>query len=195
MYTISENVSYELIIKNSKFITHLIKVKSKEEVDTALSQLKLKYSDATHCCYAYIVDEIKKASDDNEPSGTAGIPILNVLEKNKLNYILCVVIRYFGGIKLGAGGLVRAYSKSVVECLKNSQLIELVSGKKIKFVLTYSQYKNLEFFLKQTEILSQTFLDEITIIGKIQEEQLKILESYHITYNVLENILIEKELH
>ena len=108
MFTIKENNTYELEIKKSKFISKIYKVKNIDKVNTILSDLKKEYSDATHHCYAYIINEHKKSSDDGEPGGTAGIPILQVLDKNNLNYVLCVVIRYFGGIKLGAGGLVRA---------------------------------------------------------------------------------------
>ena len=111
MYTIKNDDSYELEIKKSKFISKLYRVNNIEDVNNILSSLRKEYSDATHHCYAYIINNSKKSSDDGEPGGTAGIPILQVLDKNNLNYVLCVVIRYFGGIKLGAGGLVRAYSK------------------------------------------------------------------------------------
>ena len=98
MYTIKNLETSELEIKKSKFITKLFRVNNIDEVNTILNNVKKEYSDATHCCYAYIVDNIKKSSDDGEPGGTAGIPILQVLEIQNLNYVLCVVIRYFGGI-------------------------------------------------------------------------------------------------
>ena len=93
-----------------------------------LVELKNKYKDATHICFSYIINNTKRFSDDNEPSGTAGIPILNVLENNNLNYVLCCVVRYFGGIKLGAGGLLRAYSNSAKECLNKAVLTNIVIG-------------------------------------------------------------------
>jgi len=102
-----------LVVKNSKFITLIYQVRTKEEVNFYLEEVRVKYPNATHYCYAYIIDLDKKESDDGEPSGTAGIPILQVLEKNELNQVLCIVVRYFGKIKLGAGGLVRAYTKAV----------------------------------------------------------------------------------
>ena len=124
MKTIKENVINKIEINKSIFITELIKVKEKEEITKYLDEIKNKYKDATHYCYAYIIDDNKKSSDDGEPGGTAGVPIMDTLNKADLNYILCVVIRYFGGIKLGAGGLVRAYRKSVSEALSKASINE-----------------------------------------------------------------------
>ena len=114
-----------LIIKNSRFITQIYKINNEDEVKKHLEEAKEKYKDATHYCYAYIIDNIKKSSDDGEPSGTAGIPILKVLEANNLTNILTIVIRYFGGIKLGANGLIRAYTKSTSNALKEVSLKEI----------------------------------------------------------------------
>ena len=114
----------EIIIKKSKFITKLYEIKDVNEINPIIDNLKKEYKKATHICYAYIINGQEKAVDDGEPSGTAGRPILNVLQKKKLNEIMVVVIRYFGGVKLGAGGLVRAYTKSTSEVIKiyeNSQ--------------------------------------------------------------------------
>ena len=108
----------EIIIKKSKFITKLYKINDVSEVNNIIEELQKEYKKATHICYAYIINGQEKAVDDKEPSGTAGRPILNVLQKRKLNEIMIVVIRYFGGIKLGAGGLVRAYTKSASEIIK-----------------------------------------------------------------------------
>lgn len=108
----------EIIIKKSKFITKLYKIDDVNDIDNIINGLKKEYKKATHICYAYIINGQEKAIDDGEPSGTAGRPILNVLQKRKLNEIMIVVIRYFGGVKLGAGGLVRAYTKSAAEIIK-----------------------------------------------------------------------------
>lgn len=104
---------YELIEKKSKFFGYAIKVKNVQEIENALSQIKSEHKKPTHICYAYLLlsPVLAKAVDDGEPSGTAGRPILNVIEKRGLKDVLVVVVRYFGGIKLGAGGLVRAYTK------------------------------------------------------------------------------------
>ena len=121
MYTIKENSKYELIVKNSRFITLLYKVSSWGDALDILDKVREEYPDATHYCYGFIADEVERCSDDGEPSGTAGMPILKVLKANNLNYILGIVIRYFGGIKLGAAGLIRAYSKGVANAIKENQ--------------------------------------------------------------------------
>lgn len=108
----------EIIIKNSKFITLTYHINEIENVKIILDNIKKEYKKATHYCYAYKVNNLEKAYDDGEPKGTAGLPILNVLNKNGLNNVLCIVIRYFGGTKLGHGGLIRAYTKSASESVK-----------------------------------------------------------------------------
>ena len=115
-----------IIIKNSRFICLIYQIDDVSKVDSYLDNAKKKYKDATHYCYAYIIGNNSKCSDDGEPSGTAGIPMLQVLKKNNLNNVLCIVIRYFGKILLGAGGLVRAYSevttKAIDECIKTYKI-------------------------------------------------------------------------
>ena len=159
---IDENITSELIINKSRFITYLYKVKSKEEIENYLTNLKKEYKDATHYCYAYVIGNKEKANDDGEPSGTAGIPILNVLKRNSLNNILCVVIRYFGGIKLGAGGLLRAYSNSVSEALKVSNIIEYVPTLKIKIVFKYDNLNTINNLLINSNIIYKEFDVNIT---------------------------------
>ncbi len=109
---------YTLEIKKSKFMGYYYQVDSIEEVNDILDNLKKEHKKAKHLPYAYKINGQIKKSDDKEPSGTAGMPILNIIDKNNLNYVLIVVVRYFGGIKLGAGGLVRAYSNTAKECIK-----------------------------------------------------------------------------
>ena len=147
MKTIKENVKNIIEINRSTFITELLKVQSVEEVNNYIKEIKNKYKDATHYCYAYIIDDIRKSSDDGEPGGTAGVPMMEVLLKNNLNNILCVVIRYFGGIKLGSGGLVRAYSKSVVGVLNKSHLLTQVDGYRIEIDVEYEKQKELEHLI------------------------------------------------
>ena len=123
MFTIKDNVVNEIIINKSKFITYVYKVNNIDEINEILNNLKVKYKDATHYCYAYSIGNIKRFNDDGEPSHTAGMPILNVIESKNLNNILIVVIRYFGGVKLGAGGLVRAYTNSASEAINKTNII------------------------------------------------------------------------
>ncbi len=118
MYIINKNVENELVIKKSKFITKLYYLDDIDKVEEIINNLKKEYKKATHITYAYIINGKEKAFDDGEPNNTAGRPILNVLKKKNVTNILAIVIRYFGGIKLGAGGLVRAYTKSVSMAFK-----------------------------------------------------------------------------
>lgn len=147
MKSIITNNEKEYIVNKSNFITKLYKVTTEAQVVNILDKLKKEYKDSTHICYAYIIDNIKRFNDDGEPGGTAGMPILNVLENNELNYILAVVIRYFGGIKLGAGGLVRAYSNSVSETLKNN-IKDLEQSIRIEILFDYSNSKKIDYLLK-----------------------------------------------
>lgn len=103
---------FDLVVKKSKFISYYYEINDIEDVELIVKDLKLQWKKASHFVFAYKIENVIKKNDDNEPSGTAGNPILNVIQKKNLNNVLIVVIRYFGGIKLGAGGLIRAYSKS-----------------------------------------------------------------------------------
>lgn len=146
--TIRENVKSEFTINKSIFISELIKVKEVSSVPLILDDIKKKYKDATHYCYAYIIDDNKKSSDDSEPGGTAGVPIMDTLNKKELNYVLCVVIRYFGGIKLGAGGLIRAYRKASSDVINLANLCELINGYEVVIEVSYDKQKDLDYFLK-----------------------------------------------
>lgn len=190
MYVIEKDCENEIIIKNSRFITILIKINGKDKVNSFLQDIKIKYPKATHYCYGYIINDYKKSSDDGEPSGTAGIPILNVLEKENITNVLAIVVRYFGGIKLGAGGLVRAYSKAVREAIKYSNLIKLVNGKKIEINFNYSDEKNINYILKEEQIIKKDYSDKVTYIALIKDNILEKLKNFN--YKVLEDTYIEK---
>lgn len=170
MNTIKQKTISELIIKNSKFITILYPIKEKEEVEILLQECKKDYPKATHYCYAYITLNHKKAWDDKEPTGTAGLPILNILEKEHMQNILAVVIRYFGGIKLGAGGLIRAYSKATKQTLVLATKIPLIKAFKCELQLPYEREKRLIPLLQTTEIITTTYLENITYILLVPEQ-------------------------
>lgn len=191
MFTIKNELSNMIIIKNSKFITCIYKVYNVDEVNKYLNSVKSIYKDATHYCYAYIIDDNKKFSDDNEPGGTAGSPIMQVLTKNNLNYVLCVVIRYFGGIKLGAGGIVRAYSKSVSECLKDSILLTLTKGKNITISFDYDKIKRIDNILKDEVIINKCFSDNVIYELNTSDEILDKLRS-EVKVIVNKDVYIEK---
>lgn len=162
MYIINKNCKNELVIKNSKFITLIFKIQTKEEIKLLLEKTKRSYPKANHYCYAYIISDYKKSSDDGEPGGTAGTPMLNILEKEQLTNVLAIVIRYFGGIKLGAGGLTRAYSKSITKALELINKIELVKGVELEIEFDYANQKEIEHILKNSTIIEKIFLDKIT---------------------------------
>lgn len=189
MFTIDNDITNEIIIKNSKFICIIHKIYNIDDIDLYLKTVKDLYKDATHYCYAYIINDIKKFNDDGEPNGTAGSPIIQVLEKNNLNYVICIVIRYFGGIKLGAGGLIRAYSKSVVECLKLSNIKELIKGYNVDIIFNYNYINTVNYLLKECNILNKEFNDNITYNLNIDSN----------LYNQLKNdsnikVIINKEI-
>ena len=179
MYIIRNNIDDEQIIKNSRFITRLVKITKKDEVEDILNNVKKEYPKATHYCYAYIVNDYKKASDDGEPGGTAGMPILNVLEKEYMTSVIAIVVRYFGGIKLGAGGLVRAYSSSVRDTLKKADKILLIEGVQIKITIPYDKQNELNYILKDSEIVDKTFTDKVTYIINCSKEMSEKLHQYN----------------
>lgn len=192
MYTISNNSIKEISIKNSKFITLLYKVYSLEEIKNLINNTKDLYPSATHYCYGYILNNTKKSSDDGEPSGTAGTPILNILEANNLNYTLAIVVRYFGGIKLGASGLIRAYSRSIKDSLKENPLKELIPGINITITFTWPNQKKIDYLLKEYKINTKEYLDNITYNINIPSNILDTITPYLINYNIINNIYIEK---
>lgn len=192
MYTIKNDSIKEIIIKNSKFITLLYKVYSLEDIKNTLVNVKTLFPNATHYCYAYILNNEKKSSDDGEPSGTAGTPILNILESNNLNYILAVVIRYFGGIKLGSSGLIRAYSRSVKEAIKENILTKLIEGINVNITFSWSNIKQIDYLLKDQLINKKEYLDNITYNISIPINILDTLKNYLISYEIIKNINIEK---
>ncbi len=183
---------YILVIKNSKFICRTYPITKEEEVKEHLKQAKIDYPNATHYCYAYILDNIRKESDDGEPSKTAGLPMLQVLEKNELNKSLCIVIRYFGKIKLGANGLIRAYTKVVTTCLED-HIIYLKKGYIVDISFPYSYSKKIDYILNNSKILKKNFEKIINYQTIISESQKNILEnlSKEISIKILEETWIE----
>lgn len=192
MYTIKENIVSEYEIKKSRFITLLYKINKKEDVNSIIKEVKNTYKGATHYCYAYLLDEEYHFSDDGEPGGTAGLPILEALKKNNVTNVLCIVVRYFGGIKLGAGGLVRAYTKSVVLALEKVQALELIDGYYLKLETTYDNTKNIEKLLSKGKIINKEFTDKAIYYVEIEKSQLELFHNYD--YEILDEIKIEKDI-
>ena len=149
-----------IIIEKSRFICYMKRVDNEDEFKQYLSAIRKKHYDASHVCSALVCDNIQRSSDDGEPSGTAGTPILNVLLKNKLNRMCAIVVRYFGGIKLGAGGLIRAYGSAVSECLKQGVLVQDMVYPKYSLTLTYEMANKIDNYLRNNTILINTEYDE-----------------------------------
>lgn len=190
MKTIKFNSVNEIIVKSSHFITLLIKITDTTDVNKIFASVKEKYPKATHYCYAYITKTFKKSSDDGEPGGTAGMPMLNVLEKEGMINTLAITIRYFGGIKLGAGGLVRAYSKSVRDAILSTETIEIEEGYQVEIVASYDEQKNLDYILKSYPIINKIYLEDVTYVVLIPKDKIDVLSNY--SYHIIEEEYIEK---
>lgn len=192
MKTVKCNSSNELTIKNSRFITLLFNVENVLDVDRIFENVKKEYPKATHYCYAYIINNYRKSSDDGEPGGTAGIPMLNVLEKENIINVLAVTIRYFGGIKLGAGGLVRAYSKTVKQAIDDAIMIEVVEGYLVKVNVSYEEQKNVDYILKKYTVVNKSYLQDVTYEVLLPKANINIISDYN--YEIIEEKYIEKVL-
>lgn len=196
--TIKHNNCEEIEEKKSKFIANLMYVESEEEVQNRIKEIKKKYYDARHNCFAYRIIEgeniIQRSSDDGEPSGTAGAPILNILEKNNMVNILVVVTRYFGGILLGTGGLVKAYSEATLKSIENNQIVERENGYEVRISSPYAYIKKIEYFLKTNniKILNKEFLDNVNILVELSNEDYKKI-TQELPKNVMQNLEINIE--
>lgn len=153
---LEKNTTAEIIEKKSRFIANLFYVETPQEAENKIKQIKKKYYDAKHNCFAYITlneNEIqKKCSDDGEPSGTAGAPMLEILEKQSIYNVVVIVTRYFGGILLGTGGLVRAYSDSLKEAIKKSTLVEQEPGYEAEIKLPYADFEKFKYYCNKNNI-------------------------------------------
>ncbi|WP_047984494.1 YigZ family protein [Ornithinibacillus californiensis] len=166
--------SHEIIIQKSRFIGTIKRVESEEEAQNFIQELKKKYHDATHNCSAYIIgehDQIQKANDDGEPSGTAGVPMLEVLKKQHLKDTAVVVTRYFGGIKLGAGGLIRAYGSSTSEAIKAVGIVKRQLMKGYSITVDYTLLGKLENELRNSEHILENiqYLENVAFIVYVED--------------------------
>lgn len=182
---------YEITIKNSKFIGVIVPIESLDYVKDNINKLKEKYKNATHYCYAFKLINDKGFSDDGEPNKTAGIPILNVIEGNDLVNVLVVVIRYFGGIKLGPGGLIRAYSNTCKEVINKSTPVELIKGIEASITFNYSKEKEINYLLKDSIIKSKLYEENCTYIIETTKELLDSISNL-VTINYVNEKIIPK---
>ena len=163
-------------VNKSKFLAHVRHVDSEESAREFVAMIRKKYFDATHNCSAWILGERgdkQKSNDDGEPGGTAGNPILETIKKNELTNCAIVVTRYFGGIKLGAGGLIRAYSHSAALVIANSKIVQVTTFKKIALTLEYTFLAKIENYLRNNNIIvaGTDYADVVTLEVLLLPEQ------------------------
>ena len=167
--------SAEYEIKKSKFISQIQQVDDEISAKNFVQSVRKKYFDATHNCSAWILGDKQKSNDDGEPGGTAGNPILDALKKNNLNFVVLVVTRYFGGIKLGAGGLIRAYSTAAALAISAAKIVQMKTFQKISLTLEYNFLATVENFLRQKKISVEniSYADDVTINIFVEPENVE----------------------
>lgn len=176
--TIAKNTTYEQTIKKSRFICSIARVSSDEEALQFIASIQAANKKATHNCFAYMIgdnDLIQRESDNGEPSGTAGIPILESLKLAKIHNVVAVVTRYFGGIKLGAGGLIRAYSNTTTEAIHQAGLVQRIKQAILKITVTYALHDPLLYYLKENnlEVASEEYGVNVETSIYVNETDLK----------------------
>lgn len=185
--TINKNSTAEIVEKKSRFIANIFYVETVKQVEEKLKKIKKQYHDAKHNCFAYIVTDlegntVQKSSDDGEPSGTAGAPMLKILTEKNLSNILVVVTRYFGGILLGTGGLVRAYSGATLEALEKTEYIQKSLGYEAVLQVSYKDAEKIKYDLEKNKIkiIKTEYNENIEISIEIPEEKIELLEKLNI---------------
>ena len=177
-YTVKESGEHEIVIQKSRFIAHIKRVETEAAAQDFIQTIKKEHWDATHNCSAYLIgenDQIQKANDDGEPSGTAGVPILEVLKKKNLKDTAVVVTRYFGGIKLGAGGLIRAYGKATSEGILATGVVERKLMKVMHVTVDYTWLGKLENELRSSvyTIKEIHYLDTVEFEVFVEEGEIE----------------------
>ena len=199
--TIKENTEAEIVEKKSKFIANLFYVESIEEAEAKLKEIKKKYFDAKHNCFAYrvMLDDkiIERFSDDGEPSGTAGAPMLTVLSGNNLANVLVIVTRYFGGILLGTGGLIRAYTTSTKLALDKAEFEKKTIGLEVELQISYSDFEKFKYYctVKNIKICKIEYFEYIKAKIELTKEMFCQIqkEKNELNFKILEDkILAEK---
>ena len=195
--TIKEHVETEIVEKKSKFIANMFYIGDAQEAEEIIKKTKKKYFDARHNCIAYRVIEkerlIERSSDDGEPSGTAGAPMLNILQKNNLVNVLIIVTRYFGGILLGTGGLVRAYSSSLQKSIEESEKEKKCIGVEMQVEVEYQNFESFKYYCKinNIKVVEIQYLEKIICKIELEEtKKLKIIKDYE-TQKININKIVE----
>ncbi len=197
IFSVKNQAREEIIEKKSRFIASVYPIKDKQEADNILSDIKKEFWDATHNVYAYILpDNICKYSDDGEPQGTAGLPVFNVLQKKRLQNVLVIVTRYFGGTLLGKGGLVKAYTDATVKGVEAANIYEIIEYNYVEIVCEYNIKDKVLYFLdkNQHEYIPDYF-EKVKFTVKLPENEVSnfISDIIKLTENrIIYNILSKK---
>ena len=163
----------EIVEKKSRFIGRALPITSEQQAQDVIKAIRKQYYDARHVCYAYCVDQLTRSSDDGEPSGTAGRPILDMIGYACVQNVLVVVVRYFGGVLLGTGGLTRAYGQTAKEALEAAEQMEILAGRKIELVCDYNDYGKVDYLVRtgQIPVYGSEFGAEVTFSVMLEEEK------------------------
>ena len=199
MYSIIKETVSEIEVERSRFIGIITHIENIEEIKDIITSIKKKYPKARHYCYAATIDGNKKYSDDGEPQGTAGKPMLDVLEKKHLTNVLVVVVRYFGGILLGSGRLLRTYVETTIKTISASEIVKIAEGYEIEFSVDYPNYDIIRNFLKTKgiQIDKVDFLDNILVTTfSLEDYSEKIASKFYgkvLIKKVLKKVAYTKE--
>lgn len=199
--TIKEDTTAEIVEKKSKFIANVFYIESQEEAEEKIKMVGKKYFDARHNCYAYSIFTkngiVNKFSDDGEPSGTAGAPMLNILTGKGITNVLVVVTRYFGGILLGTGGLVRAYTGATQEALEKASIIEKDLGIEAEIEVSYPDLEKCKYYLNQKDILitDSEYSENIKLKIETTEEKLNEMEEnkHNLNFSIINKVVIKEK--
>lgn len=203
--TISNNSMVEITVKKSKFIAHIFYVETPEETDKYIKEIKKKYHDAKHNVFAYAIKTLDggvnvKYNDDGEPQGTAGAPILKLLLEQELSNVLVIVTRYFGGILLGTGGLLRAYVDSTQKALAQVNYVEKIIGYKVKLYVEYDNLEQLKYYANKSnlKIVNIEYMENVEVSVEMEQEKLEEITNINskkafklLKYDILEEKYID----
>jgi uncharacterized YigZ family protein len=195
--SVSKNIENSIVVTKSKFISNIFYVENIQEADNFIKSIRKKYNDARHHCYAYIIqngnDVYSKSSDDGEPSGTAGDPILQVLTKGGFSNTLIVVTRYFGGILLGTGGLVRAYTDAAKSSLVEDNIVTKAYGHLMEMVIPYDKLEEVKykFSMNNIKISNIEYTENIKLTLEVLDDKLKYIEEEYPEIKMIKDCIID----
>jgi uncharacterized YigZ family protein len=197
-YTVNKSGTAQLVIQKSRFIGYIRRVETEQAALEFIAEIKKKHYDATHNCSAYMIgqdDKIQKANDDGEPSGTAGIPMLEVLKRQNLKNTAVVVTRYFGGIKLGAGGLIRAYGSMTSEAIKATGIVQCILVQRISVVVDYTMLGKLENEIRQSEYILDAinYLEYVEFTVYVNKDDINTFRKWMVDLTNDQAIITDKE--